>query len=132
MVLPGVGFLLYARIRRKKQNGQDYLQELIGMVAVPVLLIIPVVFYVFVPQSGAYIAATSYLKNEAEIRHEIGTVEGFILVPVGAQQTQISGSEYHANASLRFVVKGSIEYKTVTVYLSKNSAGGPWQVDGLE
>lgn len=50
------------------------------------VLLVQGVVLVAIPNSDAYNAAKLYLRNNAEIKNEIGDVEGFSLIPFSGLQ----------------------------------------------
>jgi hypothetical protein len=111
------------RIRVKKRSGRKYAGEGIGLGITIFALLIRSVFYIVLPNSDAYHAATEFVKNNDSLRLETGMVRGIGLVPAGEITVQGESGE----ATIGLIVKGERKYEDLYLFLEKQPGSG-WRV----
>lgn len=132
LFLVGVGGLLLDRIKSKQARKKGVVLERIGIGVAVVVLLIKGILFAVLYASDAYAVAKQYVAASREVQAEIGTVQGFGLVPSGAIQVATDSTGEHGNAAVNMIVKGDKKFKFLTVYAVKNADGAGWEVEGME
>lgn len=120
IVLIGTISFLINQIKIKKTQKQKTILEKIGIGILIFVLLVQVVVLTVIPNSDAYKVAKLYLRNDLEIKNEIGDVEDFSLTPFSGLQINSINDKEWGNANINVTVKGRLKYKDINILLVKN------------
>ncbi len=134
----GIIFLLIAlwcflleQHKKRKQEGRKTIWLKIGLGFIGFGLIIIPIAELMIKTSGAYQAATFYLKNDPSIKEMVGDVKGFGFMTTGSVTSTTVNGVSSGQAELEIIVKGTKKFKDLTVSLEKNPNTG-WVVLSVE
>lgn len=132
IIFIGLIGLLLDRIKIKKEKEKKSIIEKIGIGVIAFILLIQTILIAVIPFTGAYSVAKEYIKNNEQLTEEIGTVEGFGLMPTGGIQKTTDSQGTYGSATISLTVKGEQKYKDVTVYVVKYADQPEWTVEQID
>jgi hypothetical protein len=112
----------------KKSIGQK-----IGIGFIVFALVIQIIMAIAIPNSDAFQAAKTYLKNDSTLKEEVGEITGFGLIPIGGLGKTTRGTgEVSGDADLNLILKGDKKFKDVEVVVIKTEDSPDWKVVKVE
>ena len=127
LLLGAISFFLNRINIKSSQNKGAGIGKVIVFVLLFFLVIRIIVFGAFI-SSDAFEAASSYLKTNEQVKHEIGPVSGVVLFSEGEINTTSNSDGEQGEGVLNLVAKGEREYKQFEVHLLKTNKINTWQV----
>lgn len=124
------GYLFCLKKVRRRQGKKTFWTKVGLFVTLTGLLILPIVVFMF-KKSEAYEAMLDYIKNDPEIKYEIGDFKGIGIIPTGQLQTRSLNGMESGNAIFSITIRGSKKYKEVSVTLQKTPET-EWTVVSIE
>jgi hypothetical protein len=126
-----IGVLLQ-RIKMKKMIRKKFLIEKIVIGFIIFLLFVKTILLLITPFTDAYAVATTHLRNDNNLQTEIGTIQGFSIIPQGGLSKSTQYGKDSGAATLTLIVKGERKFKEVTVFVVKYEDQQEWVVEGME
>ena len=109
----------YFRIKAIKQQKKKATGEkmVIGILSFSLImqLVILLTFY----DTEMYKSATEFIKNNAELKNEVGEINGYFLKPNGGLKTISSSAGVKGAAKINFIIKGTKKYKDINLLVTK-------------
>ena len=127
LVFLGMIGLLLNGVKKRKAKNKNAILNKIGIGVICFILLVQTILIIAIPNSDAYTAAKEFVMNNEELISEIGSLEGFGLLPTGAIAVQKNSNGESGNANINMIIKGSRSYKSVTIFVSKEY-GEAWEV----
>lgn len=125
-----LSYLVDIRIKRKKDGRQLGLVT-VGIVFLSLLIFVSPLVMFMIKSSGAFRAATEFIRSSPGIEKLIGPVKGFGLFTTGSlHSTEVNGV-YSGEASFQITVHGTWKYMDISVDLQRKT-DGKWEVVNLE
>lgn len=132
LFLLAVIVFLYNRIRLKRAMQKKVLGEKLVIGLIIFVFLLQAILIAVIPDSDAYAAAKSFLKNDPAVKAEVGNVTGFGLIPIGSMQQSSGPGGTYGSASISLILKGDKKYKEITVLVIKLPDNLHWQVEAIE
>mgnify|MGYP000294038924 CR=1 FL=1 len=132
IIFIGLIGLLLDRIKIKKEKEKKSILEKIGIGVIAFILLIQTILIAVIPFTDAYSVAKEYIKNNEQLTDEIGTVNGFGLIPTGGIQKTTDSQGTYGSATINLTIKGKKKYKDVTVYVVKYADQPEWTVEQID
>jgi len=124
--------LLLNRIKIKTTENRKTLFEKIGIGFIIFILVVNTILSVVIPFTDAYLAAKTYLINDANLETELGNITEFGLIPTGGIQKTIDSNGEYGSATINLTVIGDKKFKDITIYVVKNANNPEWKVEEIE
>lgn len=124
-----IDWIKHSKLIGKKTVGQ---KVMFGVLTFAFL--IQVILLIVLPNTNAYEASKTFLRQNRYIETHLGDIEGISIIPIGSISVSQSGDVETGEAVLHLIVKGSKQYRDITLYLLK-MADTEWQVmqaDGIK
>jgi len=103
----------------------------IGFWIIVFILFVKTLITIILPNSDAYLAAKDYLKNNSQLKSEIGEIKGFTVLPSGGIQSSSDLNGTYGTASIALIIKGTEKFKELIIYVEKTPEKD-WTVTGVE
>jgi hypothetical protein len=132
ILLVGLIGLLSDRIGIKDDEKKKALPEKIGIGFLVFILFVQCILVVIIPFSNAYESAKTYIKDSDILKHELGEIQGFGLIPTGGIQKITDSSGEYGSAEINLTVKGEKKFKDIVVYVIKTADSPEWKVESFE
>jgi hypothetical protein len=115
----GLFFYLLDLNKSRKDQGKKTIWVKIGILLIIIWFVLATFLIFDFHKSEPYKTATNYLKNNSQIKDEVGNIKGFGLIPTGSMQTiSVNGAE-SGRATLYLTILGDKKYKDIDVNLRK-------------
>jgi hypothetical protein len=124
--------LLLQRIKLKKMIRKKSIFEKIIIGFIIFLLFVKTILLLITPFTDAYAVATAHLRNDSNLQTEIGTIQGFSIIPQGGLNKSTENGKDSGAATITLIVKGEKKFKEVTVFVVKYEDREEWIVEGME
>ncbi len=131
LILPGLLGLLLSGIEKRKTNKKKTIWNKIGIGFICFILLIQTVLMIVIPNTDAYSISKEFVRNNEEIKAEVGKVNGFGLIPTGGISVRTDSNGETGNSNINLIIKGDKAFKSVTVFVFKDY-GKDWEVYGIE
>lgn len=124
--------LLLQRIKMKKMINKESTGEKIAIGFIIFLLLVKTSLLVITPFTDAYAAAQKHLLNDSALQAEVGTIQGFSIIPSGKFNKSSHNGRDTGSAAITLILKGEKKFKEVTVFVTKQEDQNEWVVEGVE
>ncbi|MFN8305198.1 MAG: hypothetical protein U0T79_00365 [Ferruginibacter sp.] len=124
LILAAILFLV-GSLKTVRQNDKRHIGEKIGIGILSFILFVMCLLQVITLNSDAWAATKRQLQNDPELRAELGTIQGFSLMPMGGLSVTSSSGGDAGYGNFRVIVKGERRYKMLEVVVSK-TVDSPW------
>jgi hypothetical protein len=119
--------LLTDLIKFKKQLNKKRIWEKIGIGLIAFILLIQIILLIVLPGTDAYAAAKEFLRRDERIKAELGPIQHFTIIPLGAISVSSGAQGSTGSATLVIIAKGEKKFKEYTVDLVKE-IGSDWTI----
>ena len=123
--------LLIRGINKRKLNNKKTIWNKIGIGFICFILVIQTILITVIPTTEAYEVSKDFIMSNEELRHEVGEIKGFGLIPTGGISVQSDSNGETENASINLIIKGDKAFKSVAVFVFKDY-GKDWEVYEVE
>ncbi len=130
-ILFGLIGLLVQGIKKGREEKKNTLLNKIGIGFICLVFLVLLISVIVMPNTDAYKVAKRFLRNNDEIKGEVGKVTGFGLFPTGGFSIQEDSKGEYGEANINLIVKGEKAYKIVSVVVFKDY-DKEWEVINLE
>ena len=134
----GYGLLLIAiakflindiNARGKKKMHRIIFYLVLGIICL--LIFAKILMALIIPNSEAFNSMTKILKNDNELKAEVGKKISFSYLPSGSLESQTNEFGTTGNANLNIIIKGNNKYLEKNVILKKESKE-EWKIISIE
>lgn len=126
-----IAILLKTDITKRKFLKVKNVWSHIGFWIIVFILFVKTLIIIILPNSDAYKAVKDHLKNDNQLKSEIGELKGFTVLPSGGIETSSDSNGTYGAASIALIVKGTVRYKELIIYVNK-TPNTDWTVMGIE
>ena len=131
LLLVSLAIFLRKDITTRKNKNLKNIWSHIGFWLIGFIVFVKVLMLVIIPNSDAYEATKAYLKNNSELKSEIGEVNGQTILPSGSIQTTTDSNGTYGSAAFNLIIKGEKKFIERTIYVNK-SPDEDWSVVAVE
>ncbi len=124
--------LLADRIRLREEKDKTAILEKIGIGVIVFILLIQTILISVTPFTDAYSVAKVYIQGNEQLNNEIGSVQGFGVMPMGGVEKTTDSNGTYGSATINLIVKGQRKFRDVTVYVVKYADQDDWIVERIE
>lgn len=124
--------LLADRIRLREEKDKTAILEKIGIGIIVFMLLIQTILISVTPFTDAYSVAKVYIQGNEQLNNEIGSVQGFWLMPMGGVEKTTDSNGTYGSATINLIVKGQRKFRDVTVYVVKYADQDDWIVERID
>lgn len=132
IVFIGLISFLSSRIKTNREIGKETIPEKIGIGVIVFALLIQTILFSIVPFTDAYSEIKNHIKNNQELTRELGSIQGFGLLPTGSIQMTTNSDGSYGDATINLTIKGQKKFKDITVYATKHIEETEWIVEIIE
>ncbi|MBN7815179.1 hypothetical protein [Algoriphagus pacificus] len=131
LLLVSLAIFLRKDITTRKNKNLKNIWSHIGFWLIGFIVFVKVLMLVIIPNSDAYEATKAYLKNNSELKSEIGEVKGHTILPSGSIQSTTDSNGTYGSAAFNLIIKGEKKFIERTIYVNK-SPDEDWSVVAVE
>jgi len=131
LLLISLAIILRKDIITRKNKKLKNIWSHIGFWLISFTVFVKILMLAIMPNTDAYEAAKVYLKNNSDLRTEIGEVTGHTILPSGSIQTTTDSNGTYGSAAISLIIKGENKFIERTIYLNK-SPDEDWAVVAVE
>jgi len=131
LLLVSLAIILRKDITTRKNKKLKNIWSHIGFWLISFIVFVKVLMLVIIPNTDAYEAANLYLKNNSDLKTEIGEVTGHTILPSGSIQTTTDSNGTYGSAAISLIIKGENKFIERTIYVNK-SPDEDWAVVAVE
>jgi hypothetical protein len=134
LLIGGGGAAIIDWIKFNKRTGKKTVGQKVMLGVLTFAFLIQVILLIVLPNTNAYEASKRFLRESRYIETHLGDIEGISIIPIGAISVSQTGDTETGEAVLHLIVKGSKQYRDITLYLLKRE-DTEWQVmqtDGIK
>jgi len=131
LLLISLAIILRKDIITRKNKKLKNIWSHIGFWLISFTVFVKILMLATMPNTDAYEAAKVYLKNNSDLRTEIGEVTGHTILPSGSIQTTTDSNGTYGSAAISLIIKGENKFIERTIYLNK-SPDEDWAVVAVE
>jgi len=131
LLLISLAIILRKDIITRKNKKLKNIWSHIGFWLISFTVFVKILMLATMPNTDAYEAAKVYLKNNSDLRTEIGEVTGHTILPSGSIQTTTDSNGTYRSAAISLIIKGENKFIERTIYLNK-SPDEDWAVVAVE
>jgi hypothetical protein len=121
-----IGLLLTWIEQRRLLNKKSIIQK-IGIGIISFIMLIQFILLIVLSRSDAYEAAKKYIRNNENIRKELGDIKGYAIIPFGSISVSSGNGGTVGVANLKIIVKGEKKFRQYEVGLVKE-ANSDWKL----
>lgn len=130
-LLVSLAIILRKDITTRKNKKLKNTWSHIGFWLISFIVFVKVLMLVIIPNSDAYEAAKVYLKNNNDLKSEIGKVKGHTILPSGSIETTTDSNGTYGSAAINLIIKGENKFIERIIFLTK-SPDEDWTVVATE
>ncbi len=119
LVLVSIIIVLRKDITTRKVKKLNNILSHIGFWLLSLIVFVKVIIMVVIPNSDAYEATKVYLKNNMDLKTEIGAITGLTILPSGGIQTNSGPNGTYGSATINLIIKGENKFIEKTLYVNK-------------
>ncbi|WP_430965278.1 cytochrome c oxidase assembly factor Coa1 family protein [Spongiimicrobium sp. 2-473A-2-J] len=127
----GIIGLLWDGMRKRKALNKRTIWNKVGIGLICFIALIQVALMTMLPMTEAYKVSIEYIKDNDEIKSELGKVVDLQIIPSGGITIKRTLDNEMGSANIGFIVKGTRGYKKVRVRSSKQYKD-IWKVTGIK
>lgn len=126
-----LAIILRKDITTRKNKKLKNIWSHIGFWLISFIVFVKVLMFVIIPNTDAYEATKLYLKNNSDLKTEIGEVKGHTILPNGSIQSTTDSNGTYGSAAISLIIKGENKFIERTIYVIK-SPGKDWEVVAID